>query len=114
MVKRSWGEVLAGLSPKGSVNKPAGIRSLVYGKVKGKVGIEGLSVSRKHLALGRSTCGDAKRLQTLLVLLQYCHFNRFDTSVGASAPMTSYRDCRERNKSNISGDKHLSRQVTKM
>ena len=45
MVKRSWGEVLAGLSPKGSVNKPAGIRSLVYGRVKGKVGIEGLSVS---------------------------------------------------------------------
>jgi hypothetical protein len=39
------GEVLAGLSPKGSVNKPAGIRSLVYGMGKGKVGIEGLSVS---------------------------------------------------------------------
>ena len=45
MVKRSWGEVLAGLSPKGSINKPAGIRSLVYGMGKGKVGIEGLSVS---------------------------------------------------------------------
>jgi hypothetical protein len=39
------GEVLAGLSPKGSVNKPAGIRSLFYGMGKGKVGIEGLSVS---------------------------------------------------------------------
>jgi len=39
------GEVLAGLSPEGSVNKPAGIRSLVYGMGKGKVGIEGLSVS---------------------------------------------------------------------
>jgi hypothetical protein len=38
------GEVLAGLSPKGSVNKPAGIRSLVYGIGKGKVGIEGLRV----------------------------------------------------------------------
>jgi UDP-glucose 4-epimerase len=38
--------VLAGLSPKGSKNKPAGIRSLVYGMGKGKVGIEGLSVSR--------------------------------------------------------------------
>ena len=44
MVKRSWGEVLAGLSPKGSVNKPAGIRSQVYGMRKGKVGIEGLRV----------------------------------------------------------------------
>ncbi len=38
--------MLAGLSPKGSKNKPAGIRSLVYGMGKGKVGIEGLSVSR--------------------------------------------------------------------
>ena len=27
-------------------NKPAGIRSLVYGMGKGKAGIEGLSVSR--------------------------------------------------------------------
>jgi hypothetical protein len=26
-------------------NMPAGIRALVYGRVKGKVGIEGLSVS---------------------------------------------------------------------
>ena len=30
-------------------NKPAGIRSLVYGISKGKVGIEGLSVSLGHI-----------------------------------------------------------------
>ena len=53
------GEVLAGLSPIGSVNKPAGIRSLVYGVGKGKVGIEGLSVSEpiadeNRLRLGSS------------------------------------------------------------
>jgi hypothetical protein len=51
--------VLAGLSPKGSVNKPAGIRSIVYGMGKGKVGIEGLSVSEpiadeNRLRLGSS------------------------------------------------------------
>ena len=33
-------------------NKPAGIRVLVYGRVKGKVGIEGLSVSRRVACLG--------------------------------------------------------------
>jgi hypothetical protein len=34
-------------------NKPAGIRSLVYGMGKGKAGIEGLSVSAAlHLAGG--------------------------------------------------------------
>jgi len=37
--------VRAGLSPNGSENKPAGIRSLVYGMSKGKARIEGLSVS---------------------------------------------------------------------
>jgi hypothetical protein len=42
--------VLAGLSPKGSVNKPAGIRSIVYGMGKGKGGIEGLSVSAPAMA----------------------------------------------------------------
>ena len=35
-----------------AVNKPAGIRSLVYGMGKGKVRIEGLSVSRACLSLG--------------------------------------------------------------
>jgi hypothetical protein len=33
-------------------NKPAGIRSLVYGIGKGKVRIEGLSVSRAILSVG--------------------------------------------------------------
>ena len=33
-------------------NKPAGIRSLVYGMSKGKAGIEGLSVSRAFLSVG--------------------------------------------------------------
>jgi len=32
-------------------NKPAGIRSLVYGIGKGKVRIEGLSVSGAHLSV---------------------------------------------------------------
>ncbi len=32
-------------------NKPAGIRSLVYGKGKAKVGIEGLSVSEACLSV---------------------------------------------------------------
>ena len=51
------GEVLAGLSPKGSINKPAGIRSLVYGMGKGKVGIEGLSVSGLDQAEGERFLG---------------------------------------------------------
>ena len=51
------GEVLAGLSPKDSVNKPAGIRSLVYGVGKGKVGIEGLSVSGLDQAEGERFFG---------------------------------------------------------
>ncbi len=41
--------MLAGLSPKGSKNKPAGIRSLVYGMGKGKVRIEGFSVSSSRI-----------------------------------------------------------------
>ena len=60
------GEVRAGLSPNGSVKHPAGIRSLVYGMGKAKVGIEGLErvVSRPGsaqsdpsltLTLGRQT-----------------------------------------------------------
>ena len=39
------GEWIAGLSPNGSKNKPAGIRALVYGIGKGKARIEGLCVS---------------------------------------------------------------------
>ena len=35
-------------------NKPAGIRSLVYGMSKGKVGIEGLSVSDPYTRLSMS------------------------------------------------------------
>ena len=40
-------------------NKPAGIRSLVYGVGKGKVGIEGLSVStgRFERELGKLSVG---------------------------------------------------------
>ncbi len=34
-------------------NKPAGIRSLVYGMGKGKAGIEGLSVSAHRLIIDR-------------------------------------------------------------
>jgi hypothetical protein len=35
-------------------NKPAGIRSLVYGVDKAKVGIEGLSVSKPALGLDQA------------------------------------------------------------
>ena len=35
-------------------NKPAGIRSLVYGMSKGKDGIEGLSVSNPYTRLSMS------------------------------------------------------------
>ena len=51
------GEVRAGLSPNGSEKKPAGIRSLVYGIGKGKVGIEGFSVSRLDQAECESFLG---------------------------------------------------------
>ena len=47
----------AGLSPNGSEKKPAGIRSLVYGMGKGKVGIEGFSVSRLDQAERESFLG---------------------------------------------------------
>jgi hypothetical protein len=38
-------------------NKPAGIRSLVYGIGKGKAGIEGLSVSAASLGVGPMCVG---------------------------------------------------------
>ena len=41
----SWGKCEQGFRRMAARNKPAGIRSLVYGISKGKVGIEGLSVS---------------------------------------------------------------------
>ena len=37
-------------------NKPAGIRSLVYGMGKGKARIEGLSVSKKGLEQPQGKC----------------------------------------------------------
>ncbi len=40
-----WGNKLPGFRRMAARNKPAGIRSLVYGIGKGKVRIEGLSVS---------------------------------------------------------------------
>jgi hypothetical protein len=40
-----WGKCEQGFRRKAARNKPAGIRSLVYGMGKGKVRIEGLSVS---------------------------------------------------------------------
>jgi len=46
VVERRWGKCLQGFRRMAGKNTPAGIRSLVYGRVKGKVGIEGLSVSR--------------------------------------------------------------------
>ncbi len=70
--------MLAGLAPKGSVNKPAGIRPLVYGMDKGKVGIEGLSVSGST-ERWRSTCGDHQKLLAFLMPLRYLDLNRFDT-----------------------------------
>jgi hypothetical protein len=41
-----WGKCEQGFRRKAARNKPAGIRSLVYGMSKGKAGIESLSVSR--------------------------------------------------------------------
>jgi hypothetical protein len=41
-----WGKCEQGFRRMAARNKPAGIRSLVYGMGKGKAGIEGLSVSR--------------------------------------------------------------------
>jgi hypothetical protein len=40
-----WGKCEQGFRRMAARNKPAGIRSLVYGMGKGKAGIEGLSVS---------------------------------------------------------------------
>jgi hypothetical protein len=40
-----WGKCEQGFRRMAARNKPAGIRSLVYGMSKGKVRIEGLSVS---------------------------------------------------------------------
>ena len=40
----SWGKCEQGFRRMAARNKPAGIRSLVYGMGKGKVRIEGLSV----------------------------------------------------------------------
>ena len=40
-----WGKCEQGFRRMAARNKPAGIRSLVYGMGKGKVRIEGLSVS---------------------------------------------------------------------
>jgi hypothetical protein len=41
----SWGKCEQGFRRMAARNKPAGIRSLVYGIGKGKAGIEGLGVS---------------------------------------------------------------------
>ena len=50
----SWGKCEQGFRRMAARNKPAGIRSLVYGMSKGKAGIEGLSVSGADLRLGLS------------------------------------------------------------
>ena len=42
-----WGKCVQGFRRMAARNKPAGIRSLVYGIGKGKVRIEGLSVSAR-------------------------------------------------------------------
>jgi hypothetical protein len=43
-----WGKCEQGFRRMAARNKPAGIRSLVYGMGKGKAVIEGLSVSRER------------------------------------------------------------------
>jgi hypothetical protein len=50
VVERRWGKCLQGFRRMAGKNTPAGIRSLVYGIGKGKVGIEGLSVSWGFIA----------------------------------------------------------------
>jgi hypothetical protein len=45
VVELRWGKCLQGFRRMAGKSTPAGIRSLVYGVGKGKVGIEGLSVS---------------------------------------------------------------------
>ncbi len=44
-IERKWGNTLQGFRRMAARNRPAGIRSLVYGMGKGKAVIEGLSVS---------------------------------------------------------------------
>ncbi len=61
MVERRWGKCLQGFRRMAGKNTPAGIRVLVYGMGKGKVGIEGLSVSSRSMT-------------TELYLLTYTHF----------------------------------------
>ena len=60
-IERGWGDkflnITRGKCEQGfrrtaARNKPAGIRSLVYGMRKGKAGIEGLSVSRAGFERG--------------------------------------------------------------
>ena len=45
VLEYSWGKCEQGFRRMAARNKPAGIRSLVYGMSKGKAGIESLSVS---------------------------------------------------------------------
>jgi hypothetical protein len=47
-----WGKCEQGFRRMAARNKPAGIRSLVYGMSKGKAGIESLSVSRASFERG--------------------------------------------------------------
>jgi hypothetical protein len=47
-----WGKCEQGFRRMAARNKPAGIRSLVYGIGKGKVCIEGLSVSKPSFEPG--------------------------------------------------------------
>jgi hypothetical protein len=47
----SWGKCEQGFRRMAARNKPAGIRSLVYGMGKGKAGIEGLSVLPPDLSV---------------------------------------------------------------
>ena len=48
----SWGKCEQGFRRMAARNKPAGIRSLVYGMSKGKVRIEGFSVSARRFEHG--------------------------------------------------------------
>jgi hypothetical protein len=47
-----WGKCEQGFRRMAARNKPAGIRSLVYGMGKGKAGIESLSVSKASFEPG--------------------------------------------------------------
>jgi hypothetical protein len=48
----NWGKCEQGFRRMAARNKPAGIRSLVYGMSKGKAGIESLSVSTASFERG--------------------------------------------------------------